>query len=177
MFIPRTGEKPGPFIPSRGSRIGGMIGATIGGCGWAIGLGVVGWSAGAWSAVRSTVVMGLLASAGLGLLLCLVAELTIRVFGSGSRWCFVTLAGGCAVVIGTLLLLLNHWVAPLIERTPALHDPPWIIGDARTATWVPPVVIAVGVGLLAASIVRLLREPGNAVATACGIPPDGPGPR
>lgn len=168
MLGSRTGGHPGPCGPSRRSRIGGMIGGVVGGCGWAIGLGILAASAGAWSAVQPTVLAGLLLSTGLGLLLCLLAELGLRVFGPGTRWWFVAFAGGLAVVLGTLLLVANHWVAPLIGRTPALRDHPWVTGDMRTADWVPPVVLAAGIGALAASLVRVVREP---VVPSDGTPP------
>lgn len=148
------------------NRIGGHLGALIGCMGWMIGFTVVCLVSGNLEVWSRFAFPGFAISIAMGGVFIVSTELALRAFGRGSAMFMLTLWGELAFFVGLLVLLLNHWVAPVLEASPRMLD---TLGRMhavhRTSDLMPTAWIAVGCVLLGIVAFRLVRAP---------LPPAGP---
>ncbi|MCD6282147.1 hypothetical protein J7J84_00875 [bacterium] len=145
------------------AKIGGYGGATVGMLGWLIGLLIVAAKADAPQIAWQVAPAGVLLTLALAALLVITLESVIERFGAASLWFQVALWGLVTTCMGLLMLLLNHWVAPLIDRTPGLQrllaEPGSLYQSTyRTADAVPVALLAAGFVLLGAVAWRMLAS-------------------
>lgn len=150
------------------SNLGGYIGGLVGCCGWVIGFAVLCAFVGAWRRLWEVGVPGLLLSLCMGVLCIVVLELIGRVWGRQHRLWKSTLWGMACFISGTLLLLIDVWIDPVIARDPNLMEGLRNIGGIRTpGTKLAVAFLAVGLILLTRVAVELLR---GAPDETSGIP-------
>lgn len=140
------------------ARIGGYLGAIIGCLGWMIGFTVVclvSGNADVWSRFAFTGFAVSLAMAGVFIV---TAELTLRTFGRGGMFQLI-LWGELTFFMGVLVLLLNHWIAPVLESSPKMMETVKNLGAVyRTGDFLPAALLAASVVLLAVAVARLWKE-------------------
>jgi hypothetical protein len=129
--------------------------------GWLIGLIVVAAKADAPQIAWQVAPAGALLTLALAALLVITLQSVIERFGAASLWFQIALWGLLTTYMGLLVLLLNHWVAPLIDRTPKLQrlltDPGSFYQSVyRTTDALPVALLAVGFALLGAVAWRML---------------------
>lgn len=145
------------------ARIGGYGGTLIGLLGWLFGLAAVSAKAGAPEVIAQVGPTGALLSLALWALLVITLEAVMHRFGAVGIWFHLALWGLLTTYMGLLILLANHWVAPLIDRTPSLAQ---MLGDPqslyystyRTGDAVPVALLAAGAALLLITAARTLRK-------------------
>jgi hypothetical protein len=104
--------------------------------------------AGGYYAVLGEVVaIGLPISIAMSALGILVMECVVRLFGRG-RIFALSLWGLILFVLGVLILLMNHWLAPLIEKEPGLVDLLSRLGAVYKTGDVVPALCLIGSGAL-----------------------------
>jgi hypothetical protein len=142
-------------------RLGGYVGGTIGCLGWMIGFTVVCLASDnmeVWSRFAFTGFIVSLAMAGI---LILTLELALRTFGRGGMF-QLTLWGELTFFMGVLALLLNHWVAPILESSPRMMEALNRLGGYhRTSDLLPTALLAASAVLMAVVVVRLLKTGGR----------------
>lgn len=147
------------------NRIGGHLGALVGCMGWMIGFTVVCLVSGNMDVWGRFAFAGFAISIAMGGVFIVSTELALRAFGRGSMF-MLTLWGELTFFVGLLVLLLNHWIAPVLEASPRMRD---TLGRMhavyRTNDLMPTAWIAVGCVLLGIVAFRLVRTP---------LPPEGP---
>ncbi|HEX9794626.1 MAG TPA: hypothetical protein VGC54_11640 [Planctomycetota bacterium] len=133
-------------------------GVLIGCCGWMLGLGAVAASAGAWDWFPQIVLPGLAASLGLGCGVLLHVEFAATRAPADSGLQRAVLLADLVFVIGLLLLLNNHWIAPRIEQdAEMLQALESLSGVRRTAEWLPHLLLYSGAVAIGSATRRLLR--------------------
>ena len=137
--------------------LGGYIGTVIGFLGWVIGFAVVCLATGHANVLPRVLPVGVLVSLALGGTVILVMELVLRAHGRG-RLFMLTLWGVLLSDAAILWLLINHWLAPIIEGEPGLAEALTRIGSFyKTSDALPAAMLAVGTALLLIGTVWLLR--------------------
>ncbi len=146
--------------------LGGYIGTTIGFLGWVIGVTVVCLATGHGGVLPKVLPVGMLVSLALGVTAILVMELVLRAHGRG-RLFMLTLLGVLLSDVAILWLLINHWLAPIIEGEPGLAEALTRIGSFyKTSDALPAAMLAAGTALLLIGTVWVLRTaPANQPAT------------
>ncbi len=137
--------------------LGGYIGTAIGFLGWVIGFAVVCMATGHANVLPRVMPVAVLVSLALGATAILVMELGLRAHGRG-RFALLTLGGVLLSDVAILWLLINHWLAPIIEAEPGLAETLMRIGSLYKTGDAPPVaMLAAGTALLLIAAVRVLR--------------------
>ena len=137
--------------------LGGYIGTTIGFLGWVIGFTVVCLATGHGGVLPKVLPVGVLVSLALGVTAILVMELVLRAHGRG-RLFMLTLWGVLLSDAAILWLLINHWLAPIIEGEPGLAEALTRIGSFyKTSDALPAAMLAAGTALLLIGTVWVLR--------------------
>ena len=91
----------------------------------------------------------------------LALECVVRLFGRG-RIFVVSLWGLILFVLGVLILLVNHWLAPVIETEPGLIDLLSRLGAVyKTSDVVPALCLIGSCGLLYVSVRACLQHQGE----------------
>jgi hypothetical protein len=140
-------------------RIGGYIGALVGCTGWMIGFTVVCLASGHADVWARFAFLGFALSLAMGGLFIITSELTLRAFGPGGMFQLILWAE-LTFFMGTLLLLLNHWIAPALENSPAMLETMRDMGTVyRTSDRLPGMFLAASVVLTAIAAWRLIRAP------------------
>lgn len=140
------------------NRVGGHLGCLIGSMGWMIGFTVVCLVSGNGAVWARFAFPGFAISIAMGAVFIVSTELALRAFGRGTMF-MLTLWGELAFFIGLLVLLLNHWIAPIVEADPGMRATlRQLHAVTRTGDLMPSVWIAVGCVLLGVVAVRLVRE-------------------
>lgn len=138
-------------------RVGGYLGALIGCTGWMIGFTVVCLVSGNLDVWARFAFLGFALSIAMGGLFIVTSELTLRAFGPGGMLQLVLWAE-LTFFMGTLLLLLNHWIAPALETSPAMIDTLHGMGSVyKTSDFLPGMFLAASVVLTAVAAWRLIR--------------------
>lgn len=130
-----------------------VAGVLLGINAWAIGLLAAASSTGTIAAIWPYGAGGMLISTALGLMLVLlVANST----GSGRS---ISLWGGLMVIAGVILLLVSHWIAPVIDAQEPLKKMIMAssTGIYRLPDWVSFLVAGAGTLLLGTHFVKLMR--------------------
>jgi len=141
------------------NRIGGHLGALIGCMGWMIGFTIVCLVSGNLAVWTRFAFAGFAISIAMGAVFIVTTELALRAFGRGTMF-MLTLWGELAFFMGLLVLLLNHWIAPILEASPGMVDTLDRMHTVyRTNDLMPTVWIAVGCVLLGIVAFRLVRAP------------------
>ncbi len=143
------------------ARIGGYGGAAIGMLGWLIGLAVVSAKAGTPEVASLVMPAGVALTLALWALLVVCLESVMRRFGAVGPWFHTALWGLLTTYMGLMVLLANHWVAPLIDRTPRLaqllSDPQSVYYSVyQTSDTLPLALLGAGAVLLGALAWRMM---------------------
>ena len=140
------------------NRLGAYVGSLVGICGWVLGLIVVAVAYRAWGLLLPMVVPGLVLSLARGLLLVVAHDALSRVYGARHGRTRQALWGMLATLIGTLWLLVNHWVAPALEAAVGEAGLPRTVVVRTPDVW-PALVLAGGAVLLARLAWQQLHDP------------------
>jgi len=139
------------------NRLGGYLGALIGCTGWMIGFTVVCLVSGNLAVWSRFAFLGFAISLAMGGLFIVTSELTLRAFGPSGMFQLVLWAE-LTFFMGTLLLLLNHWIAPVLEASPEMITTLRGMGSVyRTSDLMPGLFLAASVVLTAVAAWRLLH--------------------
>ena len=98
------------------------IGCLVGICGWFIGLVGLCTLTGSWEVLRRTFWVGLSISLSLGLAFIITVDLVRQHCGTNSRIAGATTWGMLSLVCAVLLLLMDHWLLPIIRSDPRLDS-------------------------------------------------------
>lgn len=159
-------------------RIGGYVGTTLGFLGWLVGFTVFCFATGNTAPLAEFFYLGLAISLALALNVIVAGEAMLRLYPQDRSMFLVSLWGMLLLAMGVLLLLLNHWIAPIIERYPKmladLQRVNFGRGPAvyRTSDTVPAVSLTLAVVLLAVTVVRLATDGMRSEAPAVPRPPE-----
>jgi hypothetical protein len=130
---------------------------VVGFAGWLIGLAVVCVATGELSVLGQVALPGLAVSLG-------AAGLVIVTFGLAAaspgreRVLRPLLVGQALFFVGILILLVNHWIAPLVDAAPELRLAIERLGGVyRTGDWLPTALMAAGTVLLGRALAQLRR--------------------
>jgi hypothetical protein len=140
--------------PMKG-RLGAYLGATIGCLGWMIGFTVVCLTTGNADVWAQFAFMGFAISLAMAGIVVVTLELALRTFGRGGLfqlilWAELTFFGG------VITLLLNHWIAPILESSPSMIETLNKLGGSyKTSDLLPTLCMATSVVLFAVVIVHL----------------------
>lgn len=118
MHEVQGGRSPAPGTWNWGV-LGGYLGTIIGALGWVIGFAVVCLTTGNAATLARFIAPAAAVSLGLAFLIILCSEMAIKKYGAGPMF-FLSLYGGLAWAMGLLLLLINHWIAPIINESPRM---------------------------------------------------------
>jgi hypothetical protein len=139
------------------SHLGTYLGTVIGCLGWWIGLAAVCIASGETGVLGRVAWPGIAVSLGIAATFLVTSELALAVLGRGTAFRLV-LWGELAFFVGVLILLVNHWIAPLIDASPDLRAAMGRLGGCyRTGDAVPAALMTVGAALLAFVLVRRPR--------------------
>jgi hypothetical protein len=137
--------------------VGARVGIAVGFCGWLIGLAAVAWATG------ESGILGQVAGPGLALSLgaaaCVLATLEVATRAALRGRVFRLLMWGeILFFVGLLLLIVSHWVAPLIDAAPRLRDAVVRLGSVyRTPDLLSAALMAAGTVLLGLALRGLRR--------------------
>lgn len=138
---------------------GALIGSFIGFIAWVAALGVVIATTTDAATFWSIVPASLLGSVGLWALVVVAHDAARRRFGTGSSEALLVLFGGLLLAMGLLLLLGSVWILPVLRGHP---DAVGLLESSGSSTsvpiWLPPVMMAVGLGVLAHPLRRMLMQ-------------------
>lgn len=135
-----------------------LFGVGFGCFGWVMGLALTCFIVGEVGVLRTALVPALVMSAGLGALFVMVSELANRHFGAGHRLAALTMFGALVYMLGLLVYVINWWLAPQIDRAPALAKAIVSLpGAYRVSDGVPTIGMVIGMALLLAPLAHLLR--------------------
>ena len=115
-------NKNNPNPSDRAARcgaIGGYIGIIIGSLGWLIGLAAVCLATGNGAVLARLAAPAAAVSLGAAFLVVICCDYAIKTRGPGGLF-QLALYGGLSWAMGLLLLLINHWIAPVIEASPRM---------------------------------------------------------
>jgi hypothetical protein len=101
-------------------RWGAYLGVTLGITGWLLGFALLCLSAGATQLLAQVLGPGLALNGILACLFILVAEGVIQRFGYNPLLLNLSIWALLLAFMGLLMFVLSHWLAPLIDQTPAL---------------------------------------------------------
>ncbi len=139
-------------------RTAAYLGWTVGIHGWLIGASILCLAGGCYAVLVEIIAIGLPISIAMSALGILVMECVLRLFGRG-RVFALSLWGLILFVLGAMILLMNHWLAPLIEEEPGLVDLLSRLGAVYKTSDVVPALCLLGSGvLLSVSVRACLRE-------------------
>jgi hypothetical protein len=135
----------------------GYGGAVFGVCGWVFGMVVVCLISGAYDVLGRVLLIGLPVSLGIGLTIVVGHAAIGRACGRTSGEAILGLWGLIATAMGVLVLLLTHWLAPMILAHEKLREmmPPGTI--YKVGDWLPAVLLAAGSIMLLVVLRRVLR--------------------
>ncbi len=131
---------------------GASIGTAIGFLGWLIGLAVVCVRAGEYAVLREVALPGLAVSLGAAGIVIVTGHLALEREGVLRS----VLWGEVLFFVGLFILLMNHWIAPLIDASPGLNGA--ISGRYRTGDWLPAALMVAGAVRLGFALGRLRRQ-------------------
>ncbi|MHC4606231.1 MAG: hypothetical protein ACYTAF_04805 [Planctomycetota bacterium] len=141
-------------------KVGAYVGTTIGVLGWLIGFTILCLVEGATGLLAQVLLPGLLLSLSLALIFIIMLEAVIRIYGPRHSQMFLTMWGMLFTLIGIMLMLINHWIAPLIDRHPDLAGGLRRTGSVyRVDDIVPTFLLAAGVVLLLIVMLRFFSGP------------------
>ena len=141
------------------ARIGGYLGSTVGILGWIIGFTIFCLATGHTGALREALVPGLLGSLAIAAVFILVLEATIRLYGAAHPMFHLNLWGLLLSGMGGLTFVVNHWLAPIIDRHPELAEQLQRAGSVyRVSDTLPIALLAAGVVLLAISVTKMVAD-------------------
>ena len=139
-------------------RTAAYLGLTVGIHGWLMGTSILCVAGGYYAVLAEIVVIGLPISIAMSALGILALECVVRLFGRG-RIFAVSLWGLILFVLGVLILLVNHWLAPVIETEPELVDLLSRLGAVyKTSDVVPALCLIGSCGLLYVSVRACLQH-------------------
>jgi len=143
----------------RMAKLGAYGGMTIGILGWMIGFTVFCLGHGYTELAARVLPLGLLLSLALAALAIIVLECMLRIYGPQHYMLMVALWGLLLMLMGVLILLANHWLAPLIEATPGAAVELGKMGSVyRTGDNVPLWLLAGGLLGISFVAARLLTD-------------------
>ncbi|HOY63504.1 MAG TPA: hypothetical protein PLK80_12670 [bacterium] len=99
--------------------LGGYVGIVVGSMGWLIGFAVVCLTSGNGAALARFAAPATAVSLGVAFLVIICCDYAVKLRGYGGMF-QLALYGGMAWGMGLLLLLINYWIAPLIDSSPAM---------------------------------------------------------
>lgn len=141
------------------ARLGGYIGCTIGLLGWVLGFAFVCLVSGHADILGEVFVPGLLISLSMAATVIIILESVIRSYGARGPVFFMALWGMLLVDMGVLILLINHWLAPIIDEYPDLVSLLQRRGSVyRVPDLVPILLMTVGLIPLAVTAFIFLRD-------------------
>jgi hypothetical protein len=136
-------------------RLGGYLGATVGCLGWMIGLTAVCLASGNVEVWSRFAFMGFAVSLSMAGILIVTLELALRTFGRGGMFQLI-LWGELTLFMGVLVLLLNHWIAPVLESSTRMMETLRQLGGYhRTGDLLPTASLAASAILLGIAAYRL----------------------
>lgn len=101
-------------------KIGGYFGATLGFLGWLLGFAFACLSTGETDSFREVVLPGLALSLTLAAVFIVTLEGIARIYGTGHAAYLVGLWGLLLFDMGLMVIIINHWLAPIIDKSSAL---------------------------------------------------------
>jgi len=138
-------------------RLGARVGALVGFLGWLIGLAAVCVGTGETWVLKEVAFPGLAVSLGAAAIVIVTVEIARRALPPGEVR--LLLLGEILFFVGLLILLTNHWIAPLIDRAPDLRAAIARLGGVyRTGDLLPAALMAAGACLVAIVLGRLGRR-------------------
>ena len=138
--------------------LGRCVGTAIGFLGWLIGLAVVCVATGETAVLGQVALPGLAVSLGAAGLVIVTLESARGILGRGGAFRLL-LWGELLFFVGLLILLLNHWIAPLIDGAPGLRRAMERLGSVyRTGDGAPAALMAAGTILLGFVLGHLRRR-------------------
>jgi hypothetical protein len=112
-----------------------------------------------WSRFAFT---GFAVSLAMAAVFIVTLELAFRAYGPGTLIQLI-LWGELTLFAGVLILLLNHWIAPIVESSPRMMETLGSLGGTyKTGDVLPATLLAASVVLLGIVVVRLGRTGGDA---------------
>ncbi len=159
----------------RGS-IGGYLGAILGLSGWLIGFTGFCAFTGNLDVLAKFFLPGLAVSLSMGFVLVVAVEGILRVYGHGHYMFSTTLWGLLLSDAGVLLLLMNHWIAPILDQDPRMIEAMRQYGGGvyRTGETLPLVSLCAGAALLGAVAWKVLRDAAHRPAGETRVRPAPP---
>ena len=129
------------------------LGMTIGIHGWLVGTVIFCLAGGHYAVVGEILAIGLPVSVAMSALAILLMESVQHRVGRGRTLAF-SLWGLILFVVGVLILLLNHWLAPLIDQTPGLAEQLTRLGAVYMTHDVVPALCLIASAVLLSLCVR-----------------------
>jgi len=134
---------------------GASIGTVIGFLGWLIGFAAVCLSTGEYGSLREVALPGLAVSLGAAGIVIVTSHLAL---GRGEVFRLLVL-GEILFFVGLLILLVNDWIAPLVDTSPGLRDAIGRLGGVyRTGDTLPAALMAAGAALVGLVLARIRRQ-------------------
>lgn len=135
--------------------MGASVGTAIGFLGWLIGLAAVCVGTGEYAVLREVALPGVALSLGAAGIVIVTRDLAL-----GRSGVFGPLVWGeILFFVGLLILLVNRWIAPLVDASPGLRDAIGRLGAGyRTGDGVPAALMGAGAALVGFVLGRLRRQ-------------------
>ncbi len=134
----------------KATKIAVYAGVTIGLLGWLIGIVGVSLSTGTPQLLGAVLWPGLSMSVALAAIFILVLEAVISRYGARHPMFFGALWGLLLFFMGMLLLLISHWVAPIIDQYPAVVSALQSGGSVyQVSDVIPTILMLIGAAILA----------------------------
>ena len=134
-------------------RTAAYLGWTAGIHGWLVGASILCLAGGYYAVLGEIIAIGLPMSIAMSALAILVMECVGRLFGRG-RIFALSLWGLILFLLGMMILLMNHWLAPLVENTPGFVDLLSRLGAVYKTGDVVPALCLIGAAVLLSVSVR-----------------------
>jgi hypothetical protein len=132
---------------------GAAFGIAVGFLGWLIGLAAVCAASGEIAVLKQVALPGIAVSLGAAGIVIVTADL--------ARGVRPLLWGEILFFVGLLILLVNHWIAPIVDRAPDLKAAIGRLGGVyRTGDGLPTALMALGTVLVGLALGRLRRQAG-----------------
>ncbi len=140
-------------------KLGVYLGTTAGTLGWLIGFSIICLTTGSMDILLQVLPPGLMMSLIMAGTFVFVAESVTYRFGYRHYMLQLSLWAILLSFMGMMMFILNHWLAPLIEKNPVLVSKLNSMGSVyRTSDLVPNILMAVGLILLLVVIISILRH-------------------
>lgn len=123
------------------SRLQTYLGVIIGMLGWMIGLAILCAATGQFSLLAGTLPVGLASSIGLAAMTLTLYELASHRFGRHSAMTKLCMWGAICLDLGILLLLANHWLAPILQANPTVAKAVTSLGGVTSVPDAVPIVL------------------------------------